>query len=95
MIRTALKQGCCVRARPDADDKAETAGACRRDATRCVLENHGARRERSETARSFQEHVRSRLPAQPQAVEIDAIDACIEERCQARGVQEFCAVVAG
>ena len=83
-----------MRAMPDADDKAETAGASRRDASRCVLENCRARWKHPETARGFQENVRSRLSAQTQPFKIDAIDACIEERGQATGVQDFCAMVA-
>jgi hypothetical protein len=64
-----------MRAMPDPDDKAETAGASCRDASRCILENYGARRQYSETARGFQEHVRSGFPAQMHTVKIDAIDA--------------------
>ena len=83
-----------MHAMPDPDDKAETAGASCRDASRCILENYGARRQYSETARGFQEHVRSGLPAQMHTVKIDAIDACIEERRQATGVQDFRAMAA-
>jgi hypothetical protein len=84
-----------MRAASDPDDKAETAGASRGDAGCRIFEHHSANWSDAETARGFQKHVRRRLPAQTETVKINTINAHIEERRQATGPQDFCAMVAG
>jgi len=53
LICATLKESCCLRATPHADDKAETASASCRDARRCILENYRARWKHAETTRGF------------------------------------------
>jgi hypothetical protein len=45
--------------------------------------------------RAASKHIWSRFPGEAQIVEIDAIYACIEERGQASGAQDLCAIATG
>jgi hypothetical protein len=78
VIRAVFNQVWRARRGRDADDEAETPGASRFNASRRILEDCGMRRRRVETARSFQKHVRTRLPRKAKSIKIDAVDSNIE-----------------
>src|SRR5664280_31708 len=77
-----LEQFRCAGCGSDPDDQAEIAGAGRFDPRYGILEDCRARRHRVETACSFQEHIGSWLSRKTQSIEVDAVDSCIEQRCQ-------------
>lgn len=95
LVGAASKQLGRMRVAPDPDDKAEIAGSGCSDACCRVLEYHGANWRSAETARGFQKHVRSGLPAHTEAIKIDTIDPRIEECRQTSNPQDFCAMVTG
>src|SRR6185437_15111466 len=71
----------------DPYDQPEIAGAGRFDPRYGILEDCHTWRHRVETACSFQEHVGSWLSRKTQSIQVDAIDSCIEERCETGCVQ--------
>jgi hypothetical protein len=75
----ACKKRCRLRCVPDPNHKAEASGAGRGDACGRIFEYHRSGRQSCETPRCFEEHVRSGLAAQAEAVEILAVHASIEK----------------
>jgi hypothetical protein len=64
MVGMALGERGCLRAAPDADDEAKSAGARRGDAGDGILEHHCLRRRNAEAVRGFKNDVGSRLASQ-------------------------------
>jgi hypothetical protein len=69
MVGMALGERGCLRAAPDADDEAKSAGARRGDAGDGILEHHCLRQDNAEAVCGFQKDVGSRLALQTELSE--------------------------
>jgi hypothetical protein len=94
-IGAAIEERGCLRPVPNPNDKAETANPSRRCASCCILKHDGVCWGNPETSRGFEEHIRSRLSGETEAIKIDTVDTCIEQRRQVTRTQNFRTVVAG
>ena len=78
LVGAALHERCGLRAAPNPDDEAKPSRASRNDTGSRILEYHGTCWTNAETSCGLEEHVRSRLAPQAQAIKIDPIHTRIE-----------------